>query len=105
MGAKFQNFFNNIVHRDEPTVVAIAHNAEQVQGFCNSLFESKSSSSSVKRLSLAYVSAVKSDMPFFTVSTICGISTFISAKGRGCTAVDLVQQVVILAGGMAHCMM
>ena len=87
-------------------MVAIAHNAEQVQGFCNSLFESKSSSSSsVRRLSLAYVPAVKSDMPFFTVSTICGISTFISAKGRGSTVIDLVQQVVILAGGMADCMM
>ena len=104
MGAKFQNFFNNIVHCDEPTVAAIAHNAEQVQGFCNCLFESKSSSS-VRRLSLAYVPAVKSNMPFFTVSTICGISAFVSAKGRGSTVVDLVQQVVILAGGMADCMM
>ena len=105
MGAKFQIFFNNIVHCDEPTVAAIAHNAEQVQGFCNCLFESKSSSSSIRRLSLAYVPAVKSDMPFFTLSTICGISTFVSAKGRGSTVVDLVQQVVILAGGMADCMM
>ena len=103
--AKFQNIFNNIIHCDEPTVAAITHIAEQVQGPCNSLFESKSSSSSVRRLSLIYVPAVKSDMPFFTVSTICRISTFVSAKGQDSTVVDLVQQVIVLAGGMAECMM
>ena len=68
------------------------------------MFKSNSCLWSVGKVSLICVPDAKSDKPFFTVSTIHGISTFVSAEGWNSLVVDLVWRVDLLAGGTSDCM-